>query len=84
MRYLTPLALAGAGLLLAGVYYFFLTRVDSYGRVIGVVMAATGLVAIAAKFALLALLKQRTGLIWICELALVGTLAIYAHENGLP
>jgi len=83
-RFLTPLALAGAGLLVAGVYFFFFTRIDSYGRVIGLVVAAAGVVAIAIKFALLMLPKQRIGLIWICELALVGALWIYAHENGLP
>jgi len=83
-RYLTPLVLAGAGLLVAGVYFFFFTRVDGYGRVIGLVVAATGLVAIAIKFALLLLLKKRLGLIWICELALVGALWLYAHVNGLP
>ena len=83
-RYLTPLALAGAGLLVAGVYFFFFTRVDGYGRVIGLAVAATGLVAIAAKFALLALLKRRMALIWTVELMLIAALLVYARENGLP
>ena len=72
------------GLLAAGVYFFFFTRVDSYGRVIGLVVAATGLVAIAAKIALLALLKRRMGLIWTVELMLIAALFVYARENGLP
>jgi len=84
LHYVTPLALAGLGLLVAGVYFFFFTRIDSFGRVIGLVVAATGLVAIAAKFALLALLKRKMGLIWAVELMLVAALFVYAHENGLP
>ena len=84
LNWITPLALAGLGLLAAGVYFFFFTRVDSYGRVIGLVVAATGLAAIAIKLALLFFLKPRIGLIWACELALVGALAVYAVENGLP
>jgi uncharacterized membrane protein (UPF0136 family) len=81
---ITPLALTGLGLLAAGVYFFFFTRVDSYGRVIGLTFAATGLVAIVVKFALLVLLKRKMGPIWAVELALVAALLIYAHENGLP
>jgi len=72
------------GLLVAGIYFFFFTRVDGYGRVIGLAVAATGLVAIAAKFALLALLKRRMALIWTVELMLIAALLVYARENGLP
>jgi hypothetical protein len=81
---ITPLALAGLGLLAAGVYFFFFTRVDSYGRVIGLTFAATGLVAIVVKFALLVLLERRMRWIWAVELALVAALFIYARVNGLP
>jgi hypothetical protein len=81
---ITPLALAGLGLLAAGVYFFFFTRVDSYGRVIGLTFAATGLVAIVVKIALLVLLERRMRWIWAVELALVAALFIYARVNGLP
>ena len=81
---ITPLALAGLFLLGAGVYFFFFTRVDGYGRVIGLVVAAIGLVALAAKFALLLMLKRRMALIWIVELMLIAALFVYARENGLP
>ena len=84
LRTITPLALAGLFLLGSGVYFFFFTRVDGYGRVIGLAVAATGLVAIAAKFALLALLKRRMALIWTVELMLIAALLVYARENGLP
>ena len=84
LHYVTPLTLAGLGLLAAGVYFFFFTRVDSYGRVIGLAVAATGLVAVAAKFALLLMLKRRMTLIWTVELMLIAALFVYARENGLP
>ncbi|HEU0290016.1 MAG TPA: hypothetical protein VFR39_04625 [Burkholderiales bacterium] len=81
---ITPLALAGLFLLGAGAYFFFFTRVDGYGRVIGLTVAATGLVALAVKFALLLMLKRRMALIWIVELMLIAALFVYARENGLP
>jgi hypothetical protein len=84
VHWITPLALAGLGLLAAGVYFFFFTRVDSYGRVIGLVVGASGLVAIVVKFALLVLLQRKMGWIWAAELALVAALFIYARVNGLP
>ena len=84
IHWITPLTLAGLGLLAAGVYFFFFTRVDGYGRVIGLVVAATGVAAFGIKLALLYFLKPRIGLILACELALVGALAVYAAENGLP
>lgn len=84
VRWITPLALAGLGLLAAGVYFFFFTRVDGYGRVIGLAVAAAGLAALVVKFALLVLLRRKMGWIWALELALVAALFIYARVNGLP
>ena len=84
IHYVTPLTLAGLGLLVAGIYFFFFTRVDGYGRVIGLAVAATGLVALAVKFALLLMLKRRMALIWTVELMLIAALFVYARENGLP
>ena len=84
LHYVTPLALAGLFLLGSGVYFFFFTRVDGYGRVIGLAVAATGLVALAVKFALLLMLKRRMALIWTVELMLIAALFVYVRENGLP